>query len=128
MWRSRLARSLTALVLGGALGWGGSWVAGPRDRVGPPGVWAQDANPLPRDRDQQMVTGRCIICHSLEMIAQQRQTREEWAVIVDRMITYGMPVQPGERERILANARRFDVSVSEEALCSALNSMLGSSI
>ena len=102
MWRSRLARSLTALVLGGALGWGGSWMIGPRVRVGPVSVWAQDANPLPRDRDQQMVTGRCIICHSLEMIAQQRQTREEWAVIVDRMITYGMPVQPGERERILA--------------------------
>ena len=36
--------------------------------------------------------------------------------------------QHPERERILANARRFDVSVSEEALCSALNSMLGSSI
>ena len=36
--------------------------------------------------------------------------------------------QHPEQERILANARRFDVSVSEEALCSALNSMLGSSI
>jgi hypothetical protein len=107
MWPRQLARSVTALVLGGALGWGGSWLAGTRDRVGPPGVWAQDANPLPRDRDQQMVTGRCIICHSLEMIAQQRQTRDEWAAIVDRMITYGMPVQPGERERILAYLAKY---------------------
>jgi len=49
-----------------------------------------------------MVTGRCIICHSLEMIAQQRQTRAEWTVIVDRMISYGMPVGPGDKERILA--------------------------
>ena len=49
-----------------------------------------------------MVSGRCIICHSLEMIAQQRQTRAEWAVIVDRMISYGMPVGPGDREQILA--------------------------
>ena len=47
------------------------------------------------------MTGRCIICHSLEMIAQQRQTRAEWTVIVDRMITYGMPMQPGDREQIL---------------------------
>ena len=93
---------MIALVRGIALGCGWSWSAGTGARARPPGVWAQDANPLPRDRDQQMVTGRCIICHSLEMIAQQRQTREEWAVIVDRMITYGMPVQPGERERILA--------------------------
>jgi hypothetical protein len=93
---------MIALVVGMALGWGWSWWAGTTSLVGPRGVWAQDANPLPRDRDQQMVSGRCIICHSLEMIAQQRQTREEWAAIVDRMITYGMPVQPGERERILA--------------------------
>ncbi len=63
---------MTALVLGIALGWGWSWSAGTGARAGPPGVWAQDATPLPRDRDQQMVTGRCIICHSLEMIAQQR--------------------------------------------------------
>jgi hypothetical protein len=47
------------------------------------------------------VTGRCVICHSLEMIAQQRQTREEWTLIVDRMITYGMPMEPGDRERML---------------------------
>src|ERR1700730_14816633 len=107
MWRSRLARSVTALVVGIALGWGWSWAAVTGGRVGLPRVSAQDANPLPRDRDQQMVTGRCIICHSLEMIAQQRQTREEWAVIVARMITYGMPVQPGERERILTYLAKY---------------------
>jgi len=103
----RLAQSVTALSLGVALGWSWSWPAATAGRLGPPGVWAQDANPLPRDRDQQMVTGRCIICHSLEMIAQQRQTRDEWAVIVDRMITYGMPVQPGERERILTYLAKY---------------------
>jgi hypothetical protein len=109
MWRRQLGISLsmTALVVAIALGGGGSWSAVTGGRVGPPGVSAQDANPLPRDRDQQMVTGRCVICHSLEMIAQQRQTREEWAVIVDRMITYGMPVQPGERERILAYLAKY---------------------
>ena len=41
------------------------------------------------------------------MIAQQRQTREEWTAIVDRMITYGMPVQPGERERILTYLAKY---------------------
>ena len=98
MWRSRLSRVLTALLFGVTVGWG--WSTG--GRGGLPRLSAQAANPLPRDRDQQMVTDRCIICHSLEMIAQQRQTRDEWAVIVDRMISYGMPVQPGDRERILA--------------------------
>ena len=99
MWHSRFSRALVALVLGVTFGWGWSWSTG--SGVRPPSLSAQADNPLPRDRDRQMVTGRCIICHSLEMIAQQRQTRAEWAVIVDRMISYGMPVQPGERERIL---------------------------
>ena len=61
----------------------------------------QVVNPLPPDERQQLVTGRCIICHSLETIAQQRQTRDEWAVILDRMIAYGMPMLPGDRELIL---------------------------
>jgi quinohemoprotein amine dehydrogenase alpha subunit-like protein len=95
MWRSRLSLALAALIFGASLGWGWSGAGSPGSGV------EQVDNPLPRDRDQQLVTGRCIICHSLEMIAQQRQTRAEWAVIVDRMITYGMPMQPGDREQIL---------------------------
>ena len=76
---------------------GGDWVT-----VRASGDAAQEVvNPLPPDERQQLVTGRCIICHSLETIAQQRQTREEWAVILDRMVTYGMPMLPGDRELIL---------------------------
>jgi hypothetical protein len=101
MWRSRFSRALAALILGVTLGWGWSWSGRAGASAGPPRLSAQAANPLPRDRDQQMVSGRCIICHSLEMIAQQRQTRAEWAAIVDRMISYGMPVGPGDKERIL---------------------------
>jgi len=95
MWRSPLARLVTALALGVGAGW--AWSGG----GAPHPLAAQVVNPLPQDPDQQFVTGRCIICHSLEMIAQQRQTREEWTVIVDRMITYGMPMAPGDRERML---------------------------
>jgi len=95
MWRSPLARLVTALALGVGAGW--AWSEG----GAPHPLAAQVVNPLPQDPDQQFVTGRCVICHSLEMIAQQRQTREEWTVIVDRMITYGMPMGPGDRERML---------------------------
>ena len=86
-------------VLGTALaaGLGGGWLAG----AAPSPAQAQVVNPLPPDEQQQLVTGRCIICHSLETIAQQRQTRAEWAAILDRMITYGMPMLPGDREVIL---------------------------
>ena len=95
MWRSPLARLVTTLALGIGAGW--AWSGG----GAPHPVAAQVVNPLPQDPDQQFVTGRCVICHSLEMIAQQRQSREEWTVIVDRMITYGMPMEPGDRERML---------------------------
>lgn len=95
MWRSPLARLVTALALGVGAGW--AWSGG----GAPHPLAAQVVNPLPQDPDQQFVTGRCVICHSLEMIAQQRQTREEWTTIVDRMITYGMPMEPGDRERML---------------------------
>jgi hypothetical protein len=95
MWRSPLARLVTALALGVGAGW--AWSGGGT----PHPLAAQVVNPLPQDPDQQFVTGRCVICHSLEMIAQQRQTREEWTLIVDRMITYGMPMEPGDRERML---------------------------
>ena len=95
MWRSPLARLVTALALGVGAGW--AWSGG----GAPHPLAAQVVNPLPLDPDQQFVTGRCVICHSLEMIAQQRQSREEWTVIVDRMITYGMPMEPGDRERML---------------------------
>jgi hypothetical protein len=95
MWRSPLARLVTALALGVGAGW--AWSGG----GAPHPLAAQVVNPLPQDPDQQFVTGRCVICHSLEMIAQQRQTREEWTIIVDRMITYGMPMEPGDRERML---------------------------
>ena len=107
MWRSRRSRALAALIFGASLGWGGSWAGNPGSGVNPPTLSAQVYNPLPRDRDQQLVTGRCIICHSLEMIAQQRQTRAEWTVIVDRMISYGMPVQPGDREQILTYLAKY---------------------
>ena len=83
----------SALIAGG----GGGWVAAQTRGNAAESV----VNPLPPDERQQLVTGRCIICHSLETIAQQRQTREEWAVILDRMITYGMPMLPGDREIIL---------------------------
>ncbi|HTG11007.1 MAG TPA: hypothetical protein VK746_09435 [Candidatus Eisenbacteria bacterium] len=86
---------MTAFALGVGAGW--AWSGG----GAPHPLAAQVVNPLPQDPDQQFVTGRCVICHSLEMIAQQRQSREEWTVIVDRMITYGMPMEPGDRERML---------------------------
>jgi hypothetical protein len=86
MWFSR------ALLLAGALGCGILLGAG---RPG-----AQD-NPLPAGPNRELVAGRCVICHSLEMVAQQRQDRQGWETIVNRMISYGAPIPPEDKETIL---------------------------
>lgn len=58
-------------------------------------------NPLPLGEHRDLVVGACVICHSLETMAQQRLDRETWETIVDRMITYGAPITPETRPRIL---------------------------
>ena len=57
--------------------------------------------PLPPGKNVELVVGRCIICHSLETVAQQRQDRAGWQAIVDRMVSYGMPISPEEKRAIL---------------------------
>jgi hypothetical protein len=62
---------------------------------------AQPANPLPPGEHMTLVLGACIMCHSPEMVAQQRLDRPTWQAIVDRMITYGAPITPETRPLIL---------------------------
>jgi len=57
--------------------------------------------PLPPGKNVELVVGRCIICHSLETVAQQRQDLAGWQAIIDRMVSYGMPISPEEKRAIL---------------------------
>lgn len=86
MWRRHLLLLAGALVLGVILG-----CARPQGPIGP----------LPAGRHVDVVASRCIICHGLELVAQQRQDRAGWEVIVDRMATYGVPIQPEDKKMIL---------------------------
>lgn len=88
MWRSTAALLGGALALGVLIGW-----AAERSP-------AQN-NPLPPGKNRELVSGRCIICHSLEIVAQQRQDRAGWDTILDRMISYGAPVPPEDKPPIL---------------------------
>src|SRR5262245_7335838 len=88
MWRSPAAGLAGALALGIALGVG---AGRPAARIGG----------LPPGPNVDLVIGRCIPCHSLELTSQQRQDRAGWLAIVDRMITYGAPIPPDEKEAIL---------------------------
>jgi len=88
MWRSPRALLGSALVGGLAIG---SAAEGAGSQTGP----------LPPGKNVDLVARACVICHSLELTAQQRQERASWEAIVDRMIFYGAPVKPEARALIL---------------------------
>ena len=66
----------------------------------PPGPMGP-IGPLPAGRHVNIVAARCIVCHGLELVAQQRQDRAGWQVIVDRMDTYGVPISPEDKKVIV---------------------------
>jgi cytochrome c2 len=88
MWRSSLLA--TGLVL----------VASASVTFDPPTAAAQAA-PIPRTPGWELIM-RCVICHSVEIAVQQRLGPQGWSDTLDRMITYGAPIPPGDKRRLLA--------------------------
>jgi len=88
MWRSPAPLLAGAFLFGIVMGWA----------AGRP---AAQQNLLPPGKNMEIVIGRCIICHSLEIVAQQRQDRGGWEDIVDRMISYGAPIPPEDKPLVV---------------------------
>ncbi len=57
--------------------------------------------PIPQTDGWVLVVSRCVICHSVEIAVQQRQGPLGWGAIIDRMVTYGMPLSPDERSALV---------------------------
>lgn len=47
---------------------------------------------------------RCLMCHSVEIAVQQRFGPEGWSDTLDRMIKYGAPIPPEDKQRLLASS------------------------
>ena len=56
---------------------------------------------IPRTEGHVLLISRCVICHSVEIAVQQRQGPIGWGAIIDRMVTYGMPLEAHERETLV---------------------------
>jgi len=56
---------------------------------------------IPQTPGWELIVGRCLPCHSLEIAVQQRQGPQGWATILDRMIGYGAPIPPEDRQPVL---------------------------
>ena len=94
--RSRWCSGLGLLAL--AVAAGTSAALAPR--LGPPPVAAQAT--IPQTEGWVLVVSRCVICHSVEIAVQQRQGPQGWTVILERMVSYGMPLGPEERQVLVA--------------------------
>ena len=47
------------------------------------------------------INARCTVCHSGDLITQQRLDRSTWNRVVDKMIKWGAPLSPEERKLLL---------------------------
>jgi mono/diheme cytochrome c family protein len=60
---------------------------------------AQDGS---RDQEaMQLVANRCGICHSTDLVTQQRLDRSRWAATVDKMIHWGAALSPADRTALV---------------------------
>lgn len=55
---------------------------------------------LPQTPGWELVM-RCLMCHSVEIAVQQRFGPEGWSDTLDRMIKYGAPIPPEDKQRLM---------------------------
>jgi hypothetical protein len=61
---------------------------------------AQDAG-IPQTPGWELVM-RCVMCHSVEIAIQQRLGPQGWSDTLDRMIKYGAPIPPDDKQQLMA--------------------------
>ena len=68
--------------------------------LGSPSVTAV-AQERSNDEAMQLLANRCGICHSTDLVTQQRLDRSRWTATVDKMIHWGAPLSPEERNALV---------------------------
>jgi mono/diheme cytochrome c family protein len=61
----------------------------------------QTSRELPGGQGVDTVRARCISCHGIELIIQQRLTRAGWLREVEKMTSWGAAIAPGEQDALL---------------------------
>ena len=57
--------------------------------------------PIPQTPGWELIM-RCVICHSVEIAVQQRFGPQGWSDTLDRMIKYGAPIPPEDKQVLMA--------------------------
>jgi mono/diheme cytochrome c family protein len=97
-----MSRRNTAVAIVATALWGVSIVAGGERIVTPlAAAESQTSRELPAGQGADTVRARCISCHGIELIVQQRLTREGWLREVEKMTSWGAVIAPGEQDALL---------------------------
>jgi hypothetical protein len=63
-------------------------------------AWGQ-RQALPPGPMQEKARVACLPCHDARIIVQQKMDRKQWAKNMDKMIRWGAPVEPADREALI---------------------------
>ena len=56
---------------------------------------------LPAGPGKEVLLRACTSCHAVPLITQQRKPAAEWAKTVDKMVGWGAPLQPDEKQGLV---------------------------
>lgn len=97
-----MSRRNSAAAIAAAALWGASIVASGERMVTPlAAAGLQTSRELPGGQGADTVRARCISCHGIELIVQQRLPREGWLRELEKMTSWGAVVAPGEQDALL---------------------------
>jgi len=68
--------------------------------LSPPSLLAQ-RDGLPPGALQERARTLCLACHDALIIVEQQLDRRAWARVMDKMVRWGTPVEPQEREPLI---------------------------
>jgi hypothetical protein len=94
MRRTLLLGVATAVIAGTTLGGTAARTAQSLPRLG------AKLPELPDGPEKPVASQACLVCHSVDIVAQQRMTRQQWSASVTKMINWGAPV-PAEKKDAL---------------------------
>ena len=77
-----------------------------------------DLSPVQSDSAVQegalFVQARCVICHSVDLVTQQRLNRAQWNATVSKMVHWGAPLTASEQKVLVGYlALRYHPDASE---------------
>jgi hypothetical protein len=58
--------------------------------------------PNPPGPGKEVADAACLICHSSDLLRQQRLTEKQWTGTVDKMIRWGAPVKEEQKPLLIA--------------------------